>query len=102
MPEFVTVASAAEFNSGDRIVVEVNNHLIAVFKVGDSFYAIEDICTHDDGPLAEGDLHGTEIECPRHGARFDITTGRVLSFPAITDVPWYAVQVIGDAVQVKV
>ena len=102
MPEFVTVASAQEFESGDRIVVEVNNHYIAVFKVSDHFYAIEDLCTHDDGPLAEGTLYGTVIECPRHGATFDITNGKVLSFPAIKDVPAYEVRVVGDEVQIKV
>jgi 3-phenylpropionate/trans-cinnamate dioxygenase ferredoxin subunit len=102
MAEFTTVASAADFASGDRVVVEVKGHYVAVFKVGDHFYAIEDLCTHDDGPLAEGDLHGTVIECPRHGATFDIANGKVLSFPAITDVPWYELRVVGDEVQINI
>jgi 3-phenylpropionate/trans-cinnamate dioxygenase ferredoxin subunit len=102
MAEFITVAYAADFQSGDRIVVEIKGHNVAVFKVGDNFYAIEDLCTHDDGPLAEGDLHDTVIECPRHGATFDIRTGKVLSFPAITDVPHYDVKLIGDEVQIQI
>lgn len=102
MAEFVTVAQAGDFNSGDRIVVELKGHYIAVFKVGDKFYAIEDVCTHDDGPLAEGELDGYAIECPRHGARFDIRSGKVLSMPAITDVPRYEVQIVGDNVQIAV
>src|SRR5258708_1596332 len=91
--EYIAVATTDELPSGDRIVVEVKGHYVAVFNVGGKFYAIEDVCTHDDGPLAEGELAGTVIECPRHGARFDITTGKVLSFPAITDVPWYQLRI---------
>ncbi len=102
MPEYITVARTDEFQSGDRVVVEVKDHYVAVFKVGDNFYAIEDVCTHDDGPLAEGTLDGTEIECPRHGARFDITTGAVKSFPAITPVPRYEVRVQGSEIQILI
>ena len=100
--EYVAVAATDELASGDRIVVEVKDHYVAVFNVGGNFYAIEDVCTHDDGPLAEGELDGTVIECPRHGAKFDITTGKVLSFPAITDVPWYPVRVEGDEIQILI
>lgn len=100
MAEYITVATTDDFQSGDRIVVEVNGHYVAVFMVSGNYYAIEDICPHDDGPLAEGTLDGTVIECPRHGATFDIATGKVLSFPAITDVPWYPVRVEGNDVQI--
>lgn len=101
--EFITVATASDFpQSGDRIVIEVKGHYIAVFRVGDQYYAIEDLCTHDDGPLAEGELDGTVIECPRHGARFDLTSGKNLSMPAPAPVPWYETHVEGDDVQIKV
>src|SRR5512142_3301640 len=99
MAEFVTVASTGEVKAGERIVVEVNDHYIAIFNVYNRYYAIEDVCTHDDGPLAEGYLEGTTIECPRHGAQFDITTGKVVRMPAITPVPWYPVRVEGDEIQ---
>jgi 3-phenylpropionate/trans-cinnamate dioxygenase ferredoxin subunit len=56
-------------------------------------YAIADVCSHDDGPVAEGELDGHEIECPRHGARFDVRDGKVLSFPAIVSIPAYPVRV---------
>jgi 3-phenylpropionate/trans-cinnamate dioxygenase ferredoxin subunit len=102
MAEFVTVARTDDLPPGARIVVDVNDHYIAIFNVGGTLWAIEDVCTHDGGPLAEGELDGTVIECPRHGARFDITTGAVLSMPAVTPVPWYEVRVQGDEVQVKV
>ncbi len=102
MPEFVTVATTDEVKAGERIVVEVNDHYIAIFNVDNRYYAIEDVCTHDNGPLAEGTLEGTTIECPRHGARFDITTGKVLSMPAVKDVPRYQLQINGDEIQILI
>ena len=99
---FVKVAEVNELPSGERKVVEVEGLFIAVFNVSGNYYAIEDVCTHDDGPLAEGDLDGFEIECPRHGARFDIRTGKVLSFPAITDVARYEVKIEGNDVLVGI
>ena len=102
MSEFVTVASIEEVPPGERIVVEVADHYIALFNVDHSLYAIEDLCTHDDGPLAEGELVGIVIECPRHGAKFDITTGKVLSMPAIKPVPRYEVRIQGDEIQILI
>ncbi len=96
MTDFRKVARASEIPPGGRTVVMVDNLFLALFNVDGVFYCIEDVCTHDGGPLAEGSLEGTEIECPRHGARFDIRTGRVLSFPAVTPVPWFEVKVEGD------
>lgn len=91
MPERVVVGSTDELpNDGDRFIVEVDEKPIAVFNIGGEFFCIDDVCTHDGGPVAEGDIYNSfEIECPRHGARFDIRTGKVLSFPAITDVAAY-------------
>ena len=63
-------------------------------------YAIEDVCTHDDGPVAEGELYGYEIECPRHGARFDIRTGAVTRMPAVIPVNWFPTRVENDEIQV--
>jgi 3-phenylpropionate/trans-cinnamate dioxygenase ferredoxin subunit len=103
MAEFITVATTQELpNSGDRIVIEIDEHAIAVFNVDHKYYAIEDLCTHDDGPLADGILDGAEIECPRHGARFDVRTGKVLRFPAIKDVPRYEVRLQGDEIQLLI
>ncbi len=102
MAEFVKVADRNELAPGERKIVEVDGRFIALFNVGGEFYAIEDVCTHDDGPLGEGELDGYTIECPRHGAQFDIRDGRVLRFPAVTPVPWFEVKVEGDDVLVKV
>jgi len=97
---YVTVARTAEIPPGAREVFEVDGLYIAVFNVGGRYYAVEDRCTHDDGPLAEGDLDGYEIICPRHGARFDLRDGRALSMPAVLPVPWFPVRVEGDEIQI--
>jgi 3-phenylpropionate/trans-cinnamate dioxygenase ferredoxin subunit len=102
MAEFVTVATTDEIKPGDRLVLEIGSHWVAVFNVDGKYYAIRDVCTHDDGPLAEGPMDGHEIECPRHGARFDVRDGQVKAPPAVRPVPNYAVRVEGNEVQVEV
>ena len=98
--EYITIASVDELTEGDRILVEIDGLAIAVFRVGDDYFAISDICSHDDGPVAEGDLEGKNIICPRHGAAFELTTGKALSLPAVVDIPAYPVQVAEDEIQV--
>jgi 3-phenylpropionate/trans-cinnamate dioxygenase ferredoxin subunit len=100
MAEYITVATTDELKPGERIVVEMDSHYIAVFNVDNQYYAIEDVCTHDDGPLVEGDLQGYTVECPRHGAQFDIRTGKVLRMPAITPVTRYDVQVENGEIKI--
>ena len=102
MAEWETIATVDEVPPGERIIVEVKDRYVAIFNVDNKLYAIEDRCTHDDGPVAEGELQGTVIECPRHGAKFDITTGKPLSFPAITPVPRYEVRVEGNDIQILI
>jgi 3-phenylpropionate/trans-cinnamate dioxygenase ferredoxin subunit len=98
--DFITVGTTDEILSGERIVVEIGRKWVAIFNVDGEYFAIEDRCTHDDGPLAEGTLDGYIIECPRHGACFDIRTGKVLSPPALVDVPSYKVRLQGDEIQI--
>jgi 3-phenylpropionate/trans-cinnamate dioxygenase ferredoxin subunit len=97
---FVTVARVGEIPAGGVKVVRLGDVPVAVFHVDGAYYALEDVCTHDGGPLAEGMLEGDVIECPRHGARFDVKTGAVLSLPAIVPVPTYEVKVEGDEIKV--
>jgi 3-phenylpropionate/trans-cinnamate dioxygenase ferredoxin subunit len=100
MRTFVKVATRAELPNGGKKLIEIDGRAIAVFNVDDAFYAIDDVCTHDGGPLADGQLIGCEIECPRHGARFDIRTGDALCMPAIESVTVHTVEPRGDDIYV--
>jgi 3-phenylpropionate/trans-cinnamate dioxygenase ferredoxin subunit len=100
--QFVPVAKTSEIQDGAVTIVEVGAARLGVCRVDGQIYAFEDVCTHDDGPLAEGELDGCSIECPRHGARFDVRTGAVLSMPAVYPIRTFPVQVEGDQVLVDV
>jgi 3-phenylpropionate/trans-cinnamate dioxygenase ferredoxin subunit len=93
MTRFVRVARADEIPPGEKKIVEVDGVLVVVVNLGGAFYAIEDVCTHDGGPLGEGNLEGHELICPRHGARFDVRTGDALTLPAFEAAPTYEVRV---------
>jgi 3-phenylpropionate/trans-cinnamate dioxygenase ferredoxin subunit len=97
---FVTVAKVGEIPEGGVKIVRVEDELLAIFHVEGAYYALNDVCTHDGGPLAEGPLEGHVIECPRHGARFDIRTGAVLCMPATAPVPTHETRLVGDEIQV--
>jgi 3-phenylpropionate/trans-cinnamate dioxygenase ferredoxin subunit len=101
MSDFVAVAKEGEIEEGKVKVVRMGDMPIGVTKVDGEFFAFADVCTHDDGPVAEGDLDDYIIECPRHGAKFDIRTGKVRQLPAVVPIPVYAVKVEGDAVLVS-
>lgn len=101
MSDFIQVAKVTDIPDPGRQLVEVDDRLVALFHVDGAFYCIDDVCTHDGGPLAEGRLQGYEIACPRHGARFDIRSGRVLTMPATEDTVAHEVKVEGDDVYVK-
>jgi metal-sulfur cluster biosynthetic enzyme/nitrite reductase/ring-hydroxylating ferredoxin subunit len=83
MAEFVRVADVADLPDPGKLLVEVEGEVVALFHVEGRFHAIDDICTHDGGTLADGELVGHKIACPRHGAKFDIRTGAALSMPAV-------------------
>ena len=100
MSSFVKVANRAELPPGGKKLAEIDGRAIAVFNLDGTFYAIDDVCTHDGGPLAEGELIGCEIECPRHGARFDVRTGRPMCMPAIEPVTVHSVELRGDEIYV--
>ena len=101
MSEFVAVAKTSEIPDPGRQLVEVDERLIVVFHAAGHFYALDDVCTHDGGPLADGKLEGLSIACPRHGAKFDIRDGRVLSMPATKSTVAHEVKVVGDQILVK-
>lgn len=100
---FETVATVDEIQSGERIVDRVGDYWVAVFNVGGQFYAIEDQCTHDGESLGDGEVNvaAKTVQCPRHGAIFDLETGKP-TFPAVKPVPRFAVRVEGNDIQVDV
>lgn len=93
---FVRLGKVTDIPAGRPETFEIEDRHIAVYRLDDGYHAIEDICTHDGGPLAEGEIEGDVVICPRHGARFSIRTGAALSFPAVTPVERYPVRVEGD------
>ncbi len=98
--EFIAIAPETEIANGERLFVEIDGQPIVVFNIGGQYFAIGDVCSHDDGPVGEGELDEYEIHCPRHGATFDVRTGQVLSLPAIVDIPAYPVRVSDGQVEV--
>lgn len=98
--EYVRVARRAEIPPGSIVRVEAGGHVIAVANVDGEFFAIDDTCSHEEASLSEGGLTGDVVVCARHGARFNVKTGRVLSLPAVRSVATYAVKVEGDEVLV--
>jgi metal-sulfur cluster biosynthetic enzyme/nitrite reductase/ring-hydroxylating ferredoxin subunit len=101
MAEFVKVADASEVPDPGKTLVEVDGEMVALFHVDGQWHAIDDVCTHDGGPLADGELRNHTISCPRHGAKFDIRTGAALTMPAIRPTRAHDVKVEGDAVLVR-
>ncbi len=85
--QFVKVAQESDIPEGEVRDFEVDGIGIALCKVDGKIYAVEDVCSHDDGPLGEGELEGYQIVCPRHGARFDVRSGEVCRMPAIAPTP---------------
>ncbi len=100
--EFVEIAPASELPNGQRLFVEVADRPLVIFNIAGQFFAIGDVCTHDDGPLGDGEIEGFNIVCPRHGAEFDVRTGKVMQMPAVVDVPAYPVRVVEGIIQVGI
>jgi len=101
MADAVKVATVGDVPPGEVRTFAVGGRSLAIANVDGAFYAIDDVCTHDGGPLGEGTLVDSQVECPRHGARFDLFTGRVLALPAVRPVTAYETTVEGDAVRVR-
>ncbi|MDK3160564.1 non-heme iron oxygenase ferredoxin subunit [Kamptonema cortianum] len=100
MSEFVTVAKIDEIPPGQFLSVEVGRRWVLICNVDGTLYAVNDECTHEEFPLSDGTLIGCEIECVKHGARFDVRDGRVMAPPALVPLKTYTVRVVGNDVQV--
>jgi 3-phenylpropionate/trans-cinnamate dioxygenase ferredoxin subunit len=102
MTTWQTVGKTADVPPERVALFPIGDHEIALCNVDGQFYAIDNLCTHDEGPLDQGELEGNEIECPRHGARFDVRTGEATQLPAFEPVQRHPVRVEGDDIQVGV
>jgi 3-phenylpropionate/trans-cinnamate dioxygenase ferredoxin subunit len=100
--EYIPVASIDELKEGERLFIEIDEKPIVILNLTGQYYAIADVCSHDDGPVGEGTLEGFEIICPRHGARFDVRTGKVIALPAFIDIPAYPVRLVGDQIEIGI
>jgi 3-phenylpropionate/trans-cinnamate dioxygenase ferredoxin subunit len=103
MSEFVPVAKTSEIPDPGKVLVEVGDRLVVLIRAAGHYYALDDICTHDGGPLSEGpvDPQSGTIACPRHGAKFDIRTGAALTMPATRPTTAHEVKVEGDQIYVR-
>jgi 3-phenylpropionate/trans-cinnamate dioxygenase ferredoxin component len=98
--DFIEIGPSSELGNGERLFVEIDDLTIVVFNIAGQLYAIADVCSHDNGPLGDGELNGYEAHCPRHGASFDVRNGKALSLPAIEAIPAYPVRVTGGQIEI--
>lgn len=101
MSEFIKAVETAGFPDPGKQLIELDDRLIVIVHVGGQFYCVDDICTHDSGPLAEGELDGDCLVCPRHGARFRVTDGAALTMPATEPTVTHEVKVEDGWVHVR-
>jgi metal-sulfur cluster biosynthetic enzyme/nitrite reductase/ring-hydroxylating ferredoxin subunit len=101
MAEFTRVCEVAEVPDPGKTLVELDGDMVALFHVAGAWHALDDVCTHDGGPLADGELRNHTISCPRHGAKFDIRTGAALTMPAVRPTRSHEVKVEDGGVWVR-
>ena len=85
---------SADLPPGERIFLEIDGRQIVVFNIAGQYFAIGDICSHDEGPLGDGLLEEFHIICPRHGAEFDVRNGKAMMMPAVVDIPSYPIKIM--------
>ena len=106
MPEkelvYYQILPADQLPNGERLFIDIGDKEVVLFNIAGGFFAIGDVCTHDNGPLGEGDLEGYEIICPRHGARFDVRTGEATHLPAVRATPYYPVRVKDGMIEIGI
>ena len=98
----VQIAPVADIPEAVGLRLEIDDHRIALFRVGESFYALGDRCSHAEASLAEGEIFDDEVECPRHGAAFGLADGEARTLPATSPVQTYSVDVEDDVVYLTI
>jgi 3-phenylpropionate/trans-cinnamate dioxygenase ferredoxin subunit len=102
MSEFIKVARVSDVPDPGKRTLEVQERMVVLVHVAGQFYCIDDVCTHDGGPLGEGNLCDFALACPRHGAKFDVRNGRALTMPATEDTVAHDVKVDGGDVWIRI
>lgn len=97
---FVTVANVGDLQPGGLMYVEVGEDPVCLVNLDGEFFALCDVCTHQDASLSDGEIVGDELECPLHGGAFDIRTGAPAAMPVVVPTETYRVKVVGDIVLV--
>jgi 3-phenylpropionate/trans-cinnamate dioxygenase ferredoxin subunit len=100
--EFFEVAAQEDLPNGERLFIEIDERPIVLLNIAGELFAVGDICTHDDGPVGDGEVEDHVIVCPRHGARFDLRSGKAIALPAFVDIPAYPIKVSGGKIFIGV
>ncbi len=100
--EYVKIAELSEIPENERLYLEIGGNPVVVINLSGKLYAFGDVCTHDNGPLGDGEVDEFQIKCPRHGALFDIRTGKSIRGPAFHDIPVYPVKIENDIVYIEI
>lgn len=101
MSRLTLVGRVEDVPPGSRLHYELEEDTVVVLNIDEKYYCIADLCTHDGGPLGDGEIVDCQIECPRHGARFDVRTGKVTRLPATDPIPVYPVVVVDGLIYVE-
>ena len=102
MGRWVNVGRADQIGPGEKKIFEVDGITVVVVNLAGEYFCVEDVCTHDGGPLGEGDLDDGQLVCPRHGARFDVRTGEAKKLPAVEGIAAYPVKVVEGEIQIGI
>ena len=91
--DFLEIVPASELPNGERLFVDIGDKPVVIFNIRGELYAVQDMCSHEELDLGDGDVEGYDLACPHHGAHFDLRTGKALTLPAVEDIPAYPVRI---------
>lgn len=100
--DFVKVATIADVPPGRAVAVTLGGHQLALYNLDGDIFATDELCTHADASLCEGDIEGCTIVCPLHFGSFDIKTGHAIDPPACDDLRTYETKIVGEEIQVRI
>lgn len=101
MSDFLTAAKTADVPDGGKLCLEVDDRFVVIVHLDGEYFCVDDVCTHDGGPLGDGELEEGCLVCPRHGAKFDVRTGAAVEMPATEPTARHEVKVEGDEILVR-